>query len=136
MKSGCQIYVKGSLEAAELYKRAFNLTPDPEMTGYNEDGTYEHVSLMYGETEIVALAEDWADLHDDLIAANKCPVMSFNVYELGTREAVDRAYAALSEEARVNKNPDGPCAPFWNREGDLYGFGLTDKFGVHWGVLI
>jgi len=96
MKASPQIYVKGSLEAAELYKDALNLTPDPEMTGYNEDGAYEHVSLMYGDTKIFAVAEDSLDLHDDKLAQNKRPVMSFNVSQLSTREAYDHAYAVCT----------------------------------------
>ena len=132
MKSSPQIYVKGSLEAAALYRNAFALTDG--MTALNEDGTYEHVSLMCGETEIIAIAEDRLDLHCDRIVGDKITVMAFNVYELGTREAVDRAYAVLSAEARVNENPDGPACPFWDEEGEEYWFGLVDKFGVYWGV--
>jgi len=134
MKASPQVYVKNSLEAAELYKNALNLTPDPEMTGYNEDGTYEHVSLMFGDTEVVAVAEDSLDLHDDKLAQNKRPVMSFNVSQLGTREAVDHAFAVLSKEARINDNPNGPESPFWDDDGVVYGFSLLDKFGVHWWI--
>jgi len=35
MKSGAQIYVKGSVEAVELYKKAFHLTPDSNMTFFS-----------------------------------------------------------------------------------------------------
>jgi uncharacterized glyoxalase superfamily protein PhnB len=136
MKSGCQIYVKGSLEAAELYKRAFNLIPNPEMTAYNEDGTYEHVSLMFGENEIIAIAEGSDDYCQDVILENKCPIMSFNIYGFGTREAIDHAYAVLSENARHNNNPNGPNIAFWDDTDTVYGFNLVDKFGIHWGVLI
>ena len=134
MKASPQVYVKGSLEAAELYKNALNLTPDPEMTAYNEDGTYGHVSLMYGGVEIVAIAEDSLDLHDDKLVQNKRPVMSFNVSQLGTRESVDHAYAVLSKDARINDNPNGPKSPCWDDDGVVYGFSLLDKFGVHWWI--
>ena len=136
MKSGCQIYVKGSVEAAALYQKAFNLVPG--MTALNDDGTYEHLSLMSGENEIIAIAEDKLDYHDDKVGRGKCPVMSCNVYDFNTKEEVDHAYAVLSEGARWNENPDGPGAPVWDKEGDgdVYGFSLMDKFGVHWGVMI
>jgi len=134
MESGCQIYVKGSLEAAALYRKAFCLTPG--MTALNEDGTYEHISLMSGENEIIAIAEDSLDLHHDVIAKHKFPVMSFNVYGLGTREAVDLAYAVLNEGARISENPDGPDIACWDDTGTVYSFSLTDKYGVHWGVMI
>ena len=117
-----------------MYKNALNLTPDPEMTGYNKDGTYEHVSLMHGDVEIIAVAEDSLDLHDDRLAQNKRPVMSFNISKLDTREAVDHAYAVLSREARINDNPNGPESPFWDDDGVVYGFSLLDKFGVHWWI--
>ena len=134
MKAGCQIYVKNSLEAAELYIKAFDLTPSPEMTGFNEDGTYEHVSLMHGENEIIAIAENSNGEHGDTIVGKNLPHMAFNVSRLGTREAVDHAYAVLSAEARFNENPDGPACPFWDADGNEYWFSLVDKFGVYWGV--
>jgi len=134
MKSGCQIYVKGSLEAVELYVKAFHLTLNPDMTGFNEDGTYEHVSLMSGENEIIAVAEDLNGLHSDSIVEKNLPNMAFNVSQLGTREAVDHAYAVLSAEARFNENAEGPACPFWDKDGNEYWFSLVDKFGVYWGV--
>jgi len=134
MKSTPQIYVKGSLEAAALYQKAFNLTPDPNMTGFNEDGTYEHVSLMSGDTEIIAVAEDSLGLHSDKVVRDKIPVMAFNVSKLGTKEAVDHAYTVLSAEARINNNPNGPECPSWDADENEYWFGLVDKFGVCWGV--
>ena len=136
MKSGCQIYVKGSLEAAELYKEAFNLTPDPEMTHYNEEGSYAHISLMFGENEIIAIAEGSDSFCCDVILKDRCPVMAFNVVGLGTREAIDHAYAVLSKDARHNNNLDGPNIACWDDTGTVYSFNLVDKFGVHWGVMI
>jgi len=134
MKSGCQIYVKGSLEAAALYQKAFNLTKG--MTAYNEDGTYEHISLMSGENEIIAIAEGSDDYCQAVILVNKCPIVSFNAYGLGTREAIDYAYAVLSENSRHNNNPDGPNIASWDDTDTVYSFNLVDKFGVHWGVMI
>jgi len=136
MKSGCQIYVKGSLEAAELYKKAFNLTPDPEMTHYNDEGSYAHVSLMSGENEIIAIAEGSDSFCCDVILKERCPIMAFNIAGLGTRKAIDHAYAILSKEARHNNNPDGPNIACWDDTDTVYSFNLVDKFGVHWGVMI
>jgi len=134
MKSGCQIYVKNSLEAVALYIKAFNLTSNPNMTAFNDDGTYEHVSLMSGENEIVAVAENSDNAHSSAIKGGKVPSMAFNVYDLGTREAVDHAFVILSEKARINQNPNGPEVPFWNEDGTEYWFGLVDKFGIFWSV--
>ena len=132
MKSTPQIYVKNSLKAVELYQNAFILSQG--MTAYNDDGTYEHISLMSGENEILAVAEDLLDLHCDIIKENKIPIMAFNVSKLGTKEAVDHAYAILSAEARINENPNGPATPFWDDEGNEYWFSLVDKYGIYWGV--
>ncbi len=65
MKSYCQLYVKGSLEAVAFYQKAFNLTLNPDMTAYNKEGSYEHVSLMYGDNEILAVAEDTLNFCND-----------------------------------------------------------------------
>lgn len=130
MKSTPQIYVKGSLEAVALYQKAFNL----DMTAFNKDGTYEHVSLMSGDNEILAVAEDSLDLHNGRIAGDKIPVMAFNVSKLGTQESVDYAYAVLSAEARINESPNGPACPDWDEDGNEYWFSLVDKFCVYWGV--
>jgi uncharacterized glyoxalase superfamily protein PhnB len=134
MKSTPQVYLKGSLEAVALYQKAFNLTLNPDMTAFNKDGTYEHVSLMFGDVEIIAVAEDSLDLHSDEVMGNKIPVMAFNISNLGTREAVDHAYEVLSAEARINENLEGPACPFWDEDGNQYWFSLVDKFGVYWGV--
>jgi PhnB protein len=135
MKSGCQVYVKGSAEAVALYQKAFNLVLNPDMIHMMDDGvTYIHASLMSGENEIVAVGEDIENWCNHETTNNKCPLMAFNVYELGTREAVDYAYSVLSEEARINNSPNGPSCPFWDEDGNEYWFDLVDKFGVRWGV--
>ena len=133
MKASCQIYVKGSIEAVALYQKAFNLTLG--MTGLNEDGTYAHVSLMDGDDEFLCVAEDLLNECNDKIVGDKCPVMCFNVYPIATKEALYHAYAVLSENARINLDPDGPTSPLWDEDGKYLGFGLLDKFGVYWGVL-
>ena len=63
MKATPQIYVKGSDEAAVFYQEAFGLNFG--MTSQNPDGTYEHVSLMSGENEILAIGEDSKNMHGD-----------------------------------------------------------------------
>ena len=107
--------------------------PNPEMTCFNADGTYEHVSLMSGENEIIYVAEDTLGLcHTE----TKRPVMAFNACSLGTKEAVDHAYAVLSAEARINESPNGPTVAGWDNTGTVYGFSVVDKFGVYWWIAI
>ena len=127
MQTDCQIYVKGSVEAVAFYQKALNLTLG--MTGMNEDGTYEHASLMSDGYVVLCVAED--DMSSAEIQVGKRPVMSFNCYGLGTREAVDQAYNVLSKDARDTMgNPNGPTSWPWNE----YCFSLVDKFGVYWWI--
>jgi len=132
MKTCGQIYVKGSVEAFELYKNALNLTTG--MYCLNGDGTLEHADLCDGDNVIIAVAEDSLNLCDDKIEGGKRFIMFFNVWDVGSREAIDHAYKTLGAEARWNENPDGPAAPLWDDEGKEYAFALIDKFGVHWWI--
>ena len=128
MQTSCQIYIKGSVDAVAFYQKAFDVTIG--MNCLNDDGTYEHASLMFGDHEILSIAEDRNGTSSPYIHDHKVSVMSFNCYGLGTKEAVLRAYNVLSEGAFSNQNPDGP-APFpWNE----FCFYLVDKFGVYWWV--
>ena len=103
------------------------------MTAQNPDGTYEHVSLMSGENEILAIGEDSENMHGD--TGDKVPHMAFNV-GVETRDEVDRAYVILSEGARKILSPPG--SPWWDADGSggVYSFGLVDKFGVFWDVIL
>lgn len=130
MQTGCQIYVKGSVEAVAFYQKAFNVTLG--MNFKDNDGTYEHASLMFGEREVLAIAENKDGTSSPFIQGNKWPVMSFNCSGLGTKEAVLRAYKVLSEDAFHNQNPNGPAPLPWSE----LCFYLVDKFGVHWWVAI
>lgn len=130
MQTGCQIYVKGSAEAVSFYQKAFKWTIG--MNFKNADGSYAHASLMSGDREMLAVAEDALGKNRTDIQDNKWPIMSFNCYGLSSREAVDQAYHILSKDARVTSNPDGPSSVPWNE----YCFSLVDKFGVYWWVAI
>jgi len=134
MKTCGQIYVKGSVEAFELYKNALRL--ETGMYFLNEDGTLEHADLIDGDNPIIAVAEDSTNRHSKKIADDKKSVMFFNVWGLGAREAVDHAYKVLSKEARLDENMDGPSIAHWDDTGTVYSFSLTDKFGVHWWISI
>ena len=106
------------------------------MAAINDDGTYEHISLMSGDNEIIAIAEDKLDLHGDQIVGGKYPVMSFNVSFSDSKDALHHAYNVLSKEARINGDTDGPAAPSWSDADEgIVGFSVVDKFGVHWGVI-
>ena len=128
MKIAPQLYVKGSIEAAAFYRKAFGLTIG--MTDMNDDGSYKHVSLMHGDTEILAIGED----SDNISYYNKGDrePIRINIWEFGTNEAVNHAFAVLCEGAY--KADDKPGSPEWDKELGHYAFGVLDKYGVNWGV--
>lgn len=123
MKIQPQIYVKGSIDAAEFYARAFGTVG---FNVKNEDGTYAHADIMMGDSEVLALCE--SDVPD--IIEN--PVMQFNIYDMGAEGAVLRAYQILKEGAVKNLNPDGPGPLPWNK----YCFALIDKYNIFWWIAI
>jgi PhnB protein len=118
-----QIYVKGSVEAVELYLKAFNAT-----LGFNvksADGTFYHSELdICGN--IIAVAEANAGM-DKRITGN---TMQFCFhYGEGNEDMVMQAYEILKEGSEI-LFPLGPndfsplCADF------------IDKFGVRWCLFI
>jgi len=129
MKVAPQLYIRGSAEAAAFYQRAFGLTIG--MTDMNGDGTYKHISLMSGETEILAIGEN-PDNISYYSGSGKEPI-GINIWDLGTNEAVDQAFAVLREDA-CKTFEDAPGSPEWDAEGGHYAFGVIDKYGVNWGV--
>jgi len=120
MEIGIQAYVKGSVDAVELYKRAF----DAEL-GYNvrsSDGSYFHAELMRNGKPLLAVSEVGEDFITDVPA--KYPNMSFGVV-LDDEEAVRRAYGALSEGAPI-------CTPLRTLPWSDLCADVVDRFGVYW----
>jgi len=115
-----QVYVKGSVEAVELYQKAFDAKLGLN-TGINKDGTYYHAELdVYGQ--ILAIAEA-----DGRTAGNN---MQFCLnFHLKEKDKVTKAYEVLKEGAR-KVNPPDSCS--WSP----YMCGIVDKFGVSWCIYI
>lgn len=120
LRSMMQMYVKGSVEAVEFYRNAF----DAEiLCAYpDENGGYMHAELnAYGQ--ILAVSE----LAEDTASGN---TMQFCFhFGDGGEEQVRRAYDVLKEGA-VNCSPVGPC------DYSPCQFTLTDKFGVNWCIFV
>ena len=142
MRSCPQLCIHGTIEAAELYKEAFDATFG--LTVKHDDGTYAHLSLMHGDTELFSMTERsrieepehlksmnlrCCAKQDDNDNAPACPVVTVGMYGLGTKEAVLKAYNVLKREAKAF-DPNGPKSLPW-LELD---FILVDKFGVCWEV--
>lgn len=119
-RSLMQIYVKGSVEAVEVYKKAFDAA-----LGFNvksPDGTYYHSELDV-DGQVIAVAEGNADR----IAGN---TMQFCLhYGEGEEEKVKKAYEVLKNGAEI-LFPLGPCV------FSPYMADFIDRFGVRWCLFV
>jgi uncharacterized glyoxalase superfamily protein PhnB len=122
--------VRGSIEAVEFYKKAFNASLgfyEYFADGTPEDG-YQHASIMVGDTEILALCEN--ECYTTNVAGH--PVMQFLLNGFETKGAVLQAYEVLSDGAIANENPNGPAAVPWDE--NAYYFSIVDKYNIWWGI--
>ena len=120
MRSMMQINVKGSVEAVELYRRAFDA--QVLCTYPNADGSYYHAELdAFGQ--IVAVSE-----LEGPAAPGNTMMFCFHLGP-GGEEQVRRAYEVLREGAE-DAAPPGPC------DYSSYQFALLDKFGVRWCLFV
>lgn len=121
MKIGPQAYVRGSIEAAEVYCKAFGAEISFQIK--DDRGVYAHCELSVDGHRILALSE--APEECDTGIKSGWQTMAFNAFELGSEEAVRRAYDVLSEGGTVI-HLLGPCP--WNE----CCADVIDKFGVFW----
>lgn len=120
MKIGIQAYVKGSIDAVELYKKAFGAE-----LGYNvlnPDGGYFHAELMLNGKVFLAVSEIGENFCTDVIS--KYPNMNFGIV-LDSEEAVREAYSVLSEGASI-------CTPLRTLPWSDLSADVVDCFGVYW----
>lgn len=118
-----QIYTEGSVEAVELYQKAFDA-----VLGYNvksADDTFYHAELdVYGQ--IIAVAER-PDHGNNGITGN---TMQFCLhFGEGEENTVKKAYEVLKDGAKILV-PLGPCE-FSPCMADL-----IDKYGVRWCLFV
>lgn len=118
-----QVYVTGSVEAVELYKKAF----DAELgSAYkHENGSYYHSELnVYGQ--ILAVSERMGMGQAVDVPAVTGNVMQFCLhFTPKEKDCVTKAYEVLKEGAEI-LFPLGPC------DYSSYMTDLIDRFGVRW----
>lgn len=120
LRSMMQVYLKGSIEASELYQKAFGAALLNEYK--DENGCYIHAELnVFGQ--ILAISE----------ANAKCVIgntmqFCFHMGE-GSESIIARTYDMLKDGADIS-HPLGPCfySPCM--------FELVDKFGVNWCLFV
>ena len=125
MKIGPQVYVKGSFEAVERYCDAFGAKIG--LNFISPENTYEHCELMINDQLFMAVSEAPDDC--ERTKGQAWQTTAFNVYEMGSEEAVRHAFEILSDGGVVI-HPLGPCD--WN----TYCADIVDKFGVFWWIAI
>ena len=128
MKNYTQVYVKNSFEAAQTYCEAFGA--EVTFAIKNPEGTaYEHCELSVDGEGILALAEAKNPCDVAFVHKMKWETMTFNVFEMGSEEAVSNAFNILSNGGVViqpiHEVPWSKCCAT-----------VIDKFGVCWWIAI
>ena len=128
MKNYAQVYVKNSMEAAETYCRAFGAEITFEIK--NEAGTaYDHCELSVNGEGFLALSEAKNPCDISIVHQMKWETMTFNVFEMESEEAVDRAFDVLRDGGAVlqpiHEEP-------WSRRCAT----VIDRYGVCWWISI
>ena len=125
MKIGPQVYVRNSVEAAQNYCKAFGAEISFQITDTN--GMYAHCELSVDDKLFLALSE--APQNCEQVTSCCWRTMAFNVYDLGTEEAVRNAFEILAEGGTVI-DPVGSCD--WSK----CCANVIDKYGVFWWLAV
>ena len=128
MKNYTQVYVKNSLEAAKTYCKAFGAEITAEYI--DSAGTaYEHCELSVNGENFLALSEASNPCDIEFVHKMKWETMTFNVFEMVTEEAVQRAFDVLREGGvvihEIQELPWSKCNAT-----------VIDKYGVCWWISI
>lgn len=128
MKNYNQVYVKNSFAAASLYCEAFGAEITLEIK--TEDGTaYEHCELSVNGEGFLALAEAANPCDISLVHKMKWETMTFNVFEMGSEAAVQKAFRILSDGGVV-------IHPIQALPWNSYCATVMDRFGVCWWIAL
>ena len=126
---GSHVYVKGSVEAVELYKEVFGLQMkgDPIL---DSAGNIWHCNLLKDGEEYISVSED-KYLPQMLIKdypEETRPVMLFGV-EFESEDDLKRAFELLSKGGN-------PCAGLKTEPWSKLSCDIIDKFGVFWYLIV
>lgn len=128
MKNYAQVYVKNSFEAAKMYCKAFGAKITFEVKNDTETA-YEHCELSVNGEGFLALSEADNPCDISMVHAMKWETMTFNVFEMGSEEAVHSAFHILSNGGVVinpiHEVPWSKCCAT-----------VIDQYGVCWWIAI
>ena len=128
MKNYTQVYVRNSLKAAEMYCKAFGAEITFEMKNDTETA-YEHCELSVNDEGFLALSEAANPCDIKMVHKMKWETMTFNVFEMGSEEAVNNAFTVLSNGGVILK-------PVQELPWSKYCATVIDKYGVCWWLAI
>lgn len=119
-RSMMQVFVKGSKEAVELYKKAFNA----EILCAYEDGngSYMH-SELNADGQVIAVSEI-----TETVTTGSTMMFCFEFGE-GGEDKVRTAYEMLKKNAIA-------CSPLDKCDYSTLQFVCTDKYGVTWCLFV
>ncbi|NLN54956.1 MAG: VOC family protein [Clostridiales bacterium] len=119
-RSMMQVFVRGSKEAFEIYKKAFNAVV---LCTYEDgNGGYMH-SELNADGQVIAVSE----IAEDLNPGNTM-MFCFEFGE-GGEDKIRTAYKVLKEDALA-------CSPLDSCDYSKLQFVCTDKFGVTWCLFV
>lgn len=126
-RSLLQIYVKGSEDAYEFYKTAFNATD-----GYRD--LDENGVVIHQELNICGQAIAVGEAHDTTRAGGKSRITGNTMqfcfqFGEGQEESVLRAYETLKEGGTI-------ITPLYEMFFSTCGVELIDKYGVWWCLFV
>ena len=128
MKNYTQVYVKNSIEAAEMYCKAFGAEITFEIKN-DEKTAYEHCELSVNGEGFLAVAEAQNPCDVSFVHKMKWETMTFNVFEMESEEAVYNAFSVLIDGGVViepiHELPWSKCCAT-----------VIDKYGVCWWISI
>lgn len=128
MKNYTQVYVKNSIEAVEMYCSAFGAEVTFEIRNEANDA-YAHCELSVQGEPFLAVSEAENPCDISVIHREKWQTMTFNVFEMGSSEAVHRAFQVLSSGGvvinPVKEVPWSKCCAT-----------VIDKYGVCWWIAV
>jgi len=124
LKIGAQVYVKDSIEAVEIYCRAFGAEISFEIR--DDNGVFEHCELSINGQFFMCVSE--CGLFNESVSEETHLTMAFNVPGLGSEQAVRKAHDILSEGGKVLHLGARPWSAFCTD--------LVDKFGVFWWIAV
>jgi uncharacterized glyoxalase superfamily protein PhnB len=124
------VYVKGSIDAIKMYKKAFGLDGKEKELILDNDGNVWHCVLTRNGNEYISISEEIylpKELINDYPGLIR-PIMLFKV-EFENKLDLTNAFNILSEDGN-------PCSGLKTEPWSVVSCDVIDKFGVFWYLIV